>query len=74
MLDNILLLVFGITSTVALIIGVLCFWMATKHARKKGQDFRMIAWAIGGLAALVYATTSFAYFVLPILAAHLFGK
>lgn len=72
MLDNIILVVAGILSTVGLIVGTLSFRFAMKHARKEDQEMKMISWTIVGMAGFVFSAVSFVYFILPILIARYF--
>ena len=64
--DNILLIIFGILSTLSLIAGGFAFTMALKHAKKPDGELKMAFWAILGLAGLVFAGMSWAYFLIPI--------
>lgn len=66
-MDNILLVVFGGLSTLALAVGVVAFTLALKYAKKKDGEGKMIAWAIVGLAGIVFSGMSWAYFLIPIL-------
>jgi hypothetical protein len=72
MLDNIILLVFGVLSPLALAVGFFGFWMAVRASKLKEADLRMFFWAVLGLAGFVFSLVSFAYFLLPILSARLF--
>jgi hypothetical protein len=70
-MDNIILIVFGPLSVLALGLGIASFWMATKHAKRPNGEGKMITWAIVGLAGFIFSLTSFVYFILPILVARL---
>jgi hypothetical protein len=72
--DNILLIVFGILSALGLAVGITGFWLALKNSKKPEGEIKMAGWAVLGLAGLVLAGMSWAYFLLPILWNHLFGK
>lgn len=72
--DNILLIVFGILSALGLAIGIMGFGLALKYSRKSEEEIKMAGWAVLGLAGLVIAGMSWAYFLLPILWNHLFGR
>jgi anaerobic C4-dicarboxylate transporter len=72
-MDNIILIVFGILSSLSTAFGVFSFWRAAKYARRNDSEAKMIAWAVAGLAGLVFGTVSFVYFILPILSARLFS-
>lgn len=74
MSDNILLIVFGILSAFGLAIGIMGFGLALKYSRKSEEEIKMAGWAVMGLAGLVIAGMSWAYFLLPILWNHLFGR
>ncbi len=65
--DNILLIVFGILSALSLIAGGFAFTMAVKQAKKPDGELKMAIWAILGMAGLVFAGMSSAYFLIPIL-------
>jgi hypothetical protein len=69
MIDSVLLLVFGGATVIGLAVGVFGFWMATRAARKKLEETRMVSWAILGLAGFILSAVSFVYFVLPLLSA-----
>ncbi len=70
--DNILLLVFGIFSLIGLLVGGFSFAMAVKHAKKPDGELKMAAWAFLGLAGLIFAGMSWAYFLIPILVNKVF--
>ncbi|MCX6121092.1 MAG: hypothetical protein NTX44_05690 [Ignavibacteriales bacterium] len=70
--DNILLLIFGILSTLALLIGCFAIYFAVKNARKKDGELMMVFWAVIALAGLTFAGMSWAYFLIPILVNRLF--
>jgi len=72
--DTVLLIVFGILSGLGLAVGAVGFGLAIKHAKKPEGEIKMALWAILGLAGLVLAGMSWAYFLLPILWNHLFGR
>jgi len=72
--DNLLLIVFGIISALGLVIGVTGFGLALKYSKTPEAEIRMAGWAVVGLAGLVLAGMSWAYFLLPILWNHLFGR
>ena len=69
MIDSILLIVSGGLSVVGLTVGTFGFWMATRAARKKLEETKMVSWAILGLAGFILSAVSFVYFVLPLLSA-----
>jgi len=70
--DRLLLIVFGILSTLALVIGCLAIYLALKNARKKDGELMMVFWAVVALAGLTFAGMSWAYFLIPILINRLF--
>ena len=70
-MDNMILIVMGTLSALALALGVVSFRMAIKHAKRKEGEGKMVTWAIVGLAGFVFSTVSFVYFILPILIARL---
>lgn len=72
--DRILIIVFGTLSAIGLLVGGLGFGMAVKHAKKQEGELKMALWAFVGLAGLVLAGMSWAYFLFPILISHLFGR
>ena len=70
--DKLLLIVFGILSTLALLIGCLAIYLAVKNARKKDGELMIVFWAVVALAGLTFAGMSWAYFLIPILINRLF--
>jgi hypothetical protein len=70
--DNILLMVFGILSTIAFCIGGLGFYFALRNAKKKDGELKMALWSVVALAGLTFAGMSWAYFIIPILSNKLF--
>jgi heme/copper-type cytochrome/quinol oxidase subunit 3 len=70
--DKILLIVFGIISTIALLVGCLAIYFAVKNAKKQDGELMMVFWAVLALAGLTFAGMSWAYFLIPILANRLF--
>ena len=71
MLDNLILLVFGILSPLTLAVGFFGFWRAIQASKRKDSDLRMFFWAALGLAGFVFSLVSFVYFLLPIISARL---
>jgi hypothetical protein len=71
MSDNILLIVFGTLSLLALAVGGLAIHLAMKNVRKNGSELRMVFWAFLALAGLTFGGMCLAYFVIPILLNHL---
>ena len=74
MSDNLLLAVFGILSTLALVIGVFALYLAVKNAKKKEGEIKMALWSFVALAGFVFAGMCWAYFLIPILMNHLFNS
>jgi heme/copper-type cytochrome/quinol oxidase subunit 3 len=70
--DKMLLIVFGILSTIALLVGCLAIYFAVKSAKKKDGELIMVFWAVIALAGLTFAGMSWAYFLIPILVNRLF--
>jgi len=70
--DNLLLIIFGILSTIALFVGCLAIYFALKNAKKKDAELMMVFWAVIALAGLTFTGMSWAYFLIPILANRLF--
>ncbi len=70
--DNILLIIFGTLSTLALLVGGVAIYFAMKNAKKKDSELKMVFWAVVALAGLTFAGMSWAYFIIPILANRLF--
>ena len=70
--DRILVIVFGALTAIALAVGALGVFFAVRSAKKKDAELRMAAWSIVALAGLTFAGMCTAYFLLPILANHLF--
>jgi heme/copper-type cytochrome/quinol oxidase subunit 3 len=70
--DNFLLMVFGILSTLALLVGGLAVYFAMKSAKKPDGELMMAFWSVVALAGLTFAGMSWAYFIIPILSNRLF--
>jgi nitrate/nitrite transporter NarK len=70
--DNFLLIVFGILSTIGLLVGGVAIYLAMQSAKKKDGELMMAFWAFIALACLTFAGMSWAYFIIPILANRLF--
>jgi heme/copper-type cytochrome/quinol oxidase subunit 3 len=70
--DNLLLIVFGILSTIGLLVGGIAIYLAMQSAKKKDGELMMAFWAFVALAGLTFAGMSWAYFIIPILANRLF--
>ena len=70
--DNLLLIIFGILSTIALLVGCLAVYFALKNARKKDGELMMVFWAVIALAGFTFAGMSWGYFLIPILINRLF--
>ena len=71
--DNLLIVVFGVLSAVGIVMRLAGFALAVRHAKKKNGELKMALWSFVGLAGLVLAGMSWAYFLFPILLNHLFG-
>ena len=72
--DNILLIVFGVLSALALAFGGLCLYLAVKNAKKPEGELKMALWSFGALAGLVFAGMCWAYFLIPIIINRLFSR
>ena len=70
--DNILLIVFGVLSTLALVVAGFGLYLAVKNAKKKDGEIKMALWSFVALAGFVFAGMCWAYFLIPILINHLF--
>jgi hypothetical protein len=70
--DNILLIVFGTVSTLALVGGCFAIYFAVQNAKKKEGEIKMALWSFVALAGFVLAGMSWAYFLIPIIINHLF--
>lgn len=70
--DNILLIVFGTLSAIGLVVGGLGVYFAVQNAKKNESELKMAFWAVVALAGLTFTGMSWAYFIIPILANHLF--
>jgi hypothetical protein len=70
--DKILLIVFGILSSAALLVGSLAISLAIKNAGKKDGELMMVFWAVIALASLTFGGMCWAYFLIPILVNRLF--
>ena len=71
MSDNILLIVFGILSLLALLIGCVAVSFAMKSARKSDGELKMAFWAFVALAGFTFGGMCLAYFIIPIVLNHL---
>ncbi len=72
MLDNVILLVVGILSTVSLAFAGACLHFAVKNAKKKDGELAMALWSFGALGGFTFAGMCWAYFLIPILVHRLF--
>jgi uncharacterized membrane protein YozB (DUF420 family) len=70
--DKILLIVFGILSTLSLVMAGFALYFAVKNAKKKEGEVKMALWSFVALAGFVFAGMCWAYFLIPILVNHLF--
>ena len=70
--DNLLLVVFGTLSTLALGFAILCLYFAVKNAKKKDGEIPMALWSFGALAGFTFAGMCWAYFLIPIIINRLF--
>jgi len=70
--DNMLLLVFGILSTIGLLVGGIAVYFAMRVAKKNESELKMAFWAFIALAGLTFAGMSWAYFIIPILSNRFF--
>lgn len=69
--DNILLIVFGILSTLSLAIAGMAMYFAVKNSKKKDGEIKMALWSFVALAGFVFAGMCWAYFLIPIIINHL---
>ena len=72
MSDNTLLIVFGILSTIGLLVGGIAIYLAMKNAKKSDGELWMAFWAVVALAGLTFAGMCWAYFLIPIISNRLF--
>ncbi len=70
--DNLLLIIFGILSTLSLVVAGMALYFAVKNAKKKEGEIKMALWSFVALAGFVFAGMCWAYFLIPILINHLF--
>ena len=70
--DKLLLIIFGILSTIALLVGCVAIYFAVKNAKKKEGELMMVFWSVIALAGLTFAGMCWAYFLIPILINRLF--
>jgi heme/copper-type cytochrome/quinol oxidase subunit 3 len=70
--DKILLIIFGVLSTLALVIAGVALYFAVKNAKKKDGEIKMALWSFVALAGFVFAGMCWAYFLIPILINNLF--
>ena len=72
MSDKILLMVFGVLSTLSLVVAGTGMYLAVKNAKKKDGEIKMALWSFVALAGFVFAGMCWAYFLIPIIINHLF--
>jgi hypothetical protein len=65
--DNLLLIVFGVLSTIGLLVGGLAVYLAMKSAKKSDGELWMAFWSVIALASLTFSGMCWAYFLIPIL-------
>ncbi|HWP81783.1 MAG TPA: hypothetical protein VNN76_03905 [Bacteroidota bacterium] len=65
--DNILLLIFGVLSTIAFAFGGLSLYFAFRAAKKPDGEIQMVLWGVAGLGGLTFGGMAWAYFIIPIL-------
>jgi heme/copper-type cytochrome/quinol oxidase subunit 3 len=70
--DNLLLIVFGILSTIGLLVGGIAIYLAMRSAKRTDGELMMVFWACVALIGLTFAGMCWAYFIIPILANRLF--
>lgn len=70
--DRLLIIIFGILSTLSLVIAGLALYFAVKNAKKKDGEIKMALWSFVALAGFVFAGMCWAYFLIPILVNNLF--
>jgi heme/copper-type cytochrome/quinol oxidase subunit 3 len=70
--DNLLLLVFGILSSIGLIVGGIAIYLAMQSAKREDGELMMAFWAFVALGGLTFAGMSLAYFIIPILSNRYF--
>ncbi len=70
--DKLLLIVFGILSTISLGVGVLGVYFAVKAAKRDDGEIKMALWSVVALAGFTVVGMSWAYFLIPIIINHLF--
>jgi len=70
--DRIIVIFFGTLTAIALIVGSIGVFFAVRAARKNDSELKMAAWSVVALIGLTFAGMCTAYFLLPILANHLF--
>ena len=70
--DRILVIVFGTVTAIGLVVGAVGVILAVRTARKKeGGELMMAFWSMIALAGLTVSGMCAAYFLIPILVAHL---
>jgi uncharacterized membrane protein YozB (DUF420 family) len=70
--DKFLLIVFGVLSTLSLVVAGTALYFAVKNAKKKEGEIKMALWSFVALAGFVFAGMCWAYFLIPIIINHLF--
>jgi len=70
--DNMLLIAFGILSSICLVIGGIAIYLALKSAKREDGELMMAFWSVVALAGFTFAGMSLAYFIIPILSNRYF--
>jgi hypothetical protein len=59
-------------SLIALIVGGLGVYFAVQNAKKNENELKMAFWSVIALGGLTFGGMCWAYFIIPIIANHLF--
>ncbi len=70
--DNLLFIIFGTLSVIAIFLGGFSLYFAMKNAKKSNKELMMVFWSVIALASFTFAGMCWAYFLIPIIANHLF--
>ncbi|HEY6952283.1 MAG TPA: hypothetical protein VI758_07735 [Bacteroidota bacterium] len=70
--DKLLIIIFGILSTLSLAVAGFALYLAVKNAKKRDGEIKMALWSFVALAGFVFAGMCWAYFLIPILINNLF--
>lgn len=69
--DNIVFAVFLTLSILSLAVGIISGYFAYKNSHDIKNELKMVFWAIGAIAGLVFGGLCWAWFLIPIILNHI---